>query len=68
MKTDDFDIDDRVRVNHPGHFLHGMFAIVVDRDAYTVEVRFDTITEEMKDYQDTRKGLANVLPEHLTKL
>ncbi len=68
MTTDDFDIDDRVRVNHPGHFLHGMVATVVDRDAYTVEIRFDTVTEEMKDYTDTRKGLASVEPEHLVKL
>jgi hypothetical protein len=45
-----------------------MAATVVDRDAYTVEVRFDTITPEMMGYEDTSKGIANVDPKHLQTL
>lgn len=68
MTTDDFDIGSRVIVNVRGHFLNGMEATVVDRDAYTVEVRFDTITEAMKDYEDTRKGIANFEPDNLIRV
>jgi hypothetical protein len=68
MNTDDFDIGQRVKVNSPGHFLHDMTATVVERDAYTVEIRFDTITEKMRGFEDTRKGLASVEPQELIKI
>jgi hypothetical protein len=66
--TEGFAIGQRVRVNDPGQVCDGMTGEVVNLDAYTVEVRFETVTEEMKEYEDTRTGLANFEPKNLTIL
>lgn len=66
--TDDFEIGQKVMIVCPNDLCHGMTGTVVNRDAYTVEVRLDSITEEMMGYEDLRTGLANFYPNNLTKV
>lgn len=58
----DFEVGDKVRVVNPGQFipsLKGATGTVVGWDAYTVEVKMDIVTEEMKKFEDGRTGLLN---------
>ena len=65
--TEDFDRGCRVRVNFPGHHMHGMIGTVTGRDFYTVDVHFETITPEMMRYEDTRTGNGAFRLEQLEK-
>lgn len=66
--TEVWDIGQRVKIVMPGHMLNGLTGKVSDRDSDYVEVRFDTITEEMKHYEDTRKGLCMIDPACLERI
>ena len=69
MKSEDFELYQKVRINQPGHLLHGMSATVVGyEDSDSVEVHFDVITSEMMGYSDTKKGLAIVNCNNLIKI
>lgn len=52
----------------PGHMLHNMLGTVVDIETDTLQVRFDVVTEPMKGYGDTKKGLANIEPKYLERV
>lgn len=67
MSTEDYEIGQRVEVAIDGHFMNGMRGTVVDRDRYTVDVRFDTVTSEMMGYGDTKTGVASFEPNQIIK-
>ena len=64
MKIHNFQIGEKVKVISPG-LCESMIGTVIDCDACTIDVRFDQITDEMKDYQDGRKGILTFLPKEL---
>lgn len=68
IATEGWEYDTRVRVNMPGHMLHNMLGTVVDIETDTLQVRFDVVTEPMKGYGDTKKGLANIEPKYLERV
>lgn len=60
IETEPYEVGLRVRINSPGHFMHGMTGEVVDRDAYSIDVRMDTVTDEMRKYDDARTGVVTL--------
>lgn len=66
--TEGWDLGTRVRVNKPGHMLHEMTGEVVDMESHLLQIRFDQVTEAMKHYEDTRKGLAMLEPKEVERL
>ena len=56
----------KVRINEPGHLLHGVLGTVVDREASDeATVRFDVYLPMYDDYEDTRRGAVCVDPKNL---
>lgn len=62
--TDDFIIGDQVVVLS-GPVCNGMRGEVIAKDAYTVEVRFPTVTDEMKEFEDLKTGCGSFMPYEL---
>jgi hypothetical protein len=55
----------RVRINSQG-VCYNETGEVIGCDGYTLEIRLDRITEEMKGYGDTKRGIVNVELNELT--
>lgn len=69
--TEDFPIGSRVRImawasEDPN--LGNPEGTVIGHDGYTVKIRLDTVTDYMMNYEDTRSGVVDSIPENLVLL
>jgi hypothetical protein len=69
--SETLNIGDRIEVVNPGEFLpslKGMQGVITGGDAYTVEVRMDTITLEMEGFEDARTGIITFESKDIKKI